>query len=81
MCVPEEKKERAGESKNKCGVVVMEEVGRRCDENGREDELKVGSSLFSGVTWPFAVTMIYGEQKCYNITAANHRKKQQGRSK
>lgn len=33
---------------------------------------KVGELLYSGVMWPFAVTVIYGEQEYYNIPAENH---------
>lgn len=32
-----------------------------------------GEILYSGVTWPLAVTVIYEEQKYYNIPAANLR--------
>lgn len=48
--------------------------GREGDEKGREEEPKVGISLYSGVQCPFAVTMIYIEQEHYNTAAANRRK-------
>lgn len=62
MSIPEGGREKERESANKRG----------CDKKvGKKKES--GEFLYSGVMWPFPVTVIYGEQKYYNITAANQR--------
>lgn len=54
--------------------------GGRERENNRPCDKKVGKKkeseelLYSGVMWPFPVTVIYEGQRYYNITAANRRK-------
>lgn len=47
-------------------------ANRRCDKKiGKKKES--GEFLYSGVMWPFPVTVIYEGQKCYNIPAANQK--------
>lgn len=48
------------------------ESANKCDEKvGKKKES--GEFLYSGVMWPFPVTVIYEEQEYYNIPAANQK--------
>lgn len=63
MSIPGGGTEREKESANKGG----------CDKKVRKKK-ESGEFLYSGVMWPFPVTVIYEEQKYYNIPAANQRR-------